>query len=253
MIDSKEKSAKTGLDADDLLLEYKKSGKKELLDSLVSHYRYIPELLSRRYANRGVEYDDIFQVACIGLLNAIERFDETKGIKFVTFATPTIIGEIKRFFRDKGYFIRVPRRIYETFNKANKIRMSGGKKLSTEELAEAIGVKDDELKSALLWGDSQFIRSLEQFVYSDDNDKTFTDVIGVEDNHFLMIENKDFIENFIRLLDEKEKIFVNLRYEEELSQSEIANKLGISQMTVSRMEKKILSILRQMYFDAVRA
>ena len=86
MIDSKEKSAKTGLDADDLLLEYKKSGKKELLDSLVSHYRYIPELLSRRYANRGVEYDDIFQVACIGLLNAIERFDETKGIKFVTFA-----------------------------------------------------------------------------------------------------------------------------------------------------------------------
>ena len=97
------------------------------------------------------------------------------------------------------------------------------------------------------------MRSLEQFVYTDDNDKTFTDVIGVEDNHFLMIENKDFINNFISQLGETEKKFVDLRYEQELSQSEIAKILGISQMTVSRIEKKILALLRQMYFDAIRA
>lgn len=237
--------------AENLIAEYNKSGNKILLDKLVAHFKYIPELLSRRYSHRGAEYDDIYQIACIGLLNAIERFDESKGIKFVTFATPTIIGEIKRFFRDKGCFIKVPRKIYETFQKANKLRTASGKKLSTAELAEAIGVTLDELNNALSWGDMQFVRSLEQFVYSDDTDKTFTDVIGIEDNHFLMIENSDFIENFIKNLDDSEKNFVNLRYEQELSQCEIAKILGTSQMTVSRIEKRILSLLRQMYFEAI--
>ncbi len=243
-------------DAEELLFKYKESGDKKLLEELISHYRYIPELLSRRYSHRGAEFDDIYQVACIGLLNAINRFDTSKSIKFTTFATPTIIGEIKRYFRDKGYFIKVPRKIYETFNKANKIRAAflgnGGSELSTKELADSVGVTESELTHALSWGDSQFVRSLEQFVYTDDNDKTFTDIIGVEDNHFLMIENKDFIKNFINQLGETEKKFVDLRYEQELSQSELAKILGISQMTVSRIEKKILTLLRQMYFDAIR-
>ena len=195
-------------EAEQLLFEYKKSGDKELLEKIVLYYRYIPELLSRRYSHRGAEFDDVYQIACIGLLNAIERFDENKGIKFVTYATPTIIGEIKRFFRDKGYFIKVPRKIYEIFQKASRLRAASGKKLSSTELADAIGVTEEQLNYALSWGDTQFVRSLEQFVYSDDNDKTFTDVIGVEDNHFLMIENTDFIGNFLKKLSESEKNFV---------------------------------------------
>lgn len=243
-------------EAENLLIEYKKSGDKSLLDKLVYHYRYIPELLSRRYAHRGVEYEDIYQIACLGLFNAIERYDAAKGIKFITFATPTIIGEIKRFFRDKGNFIKVPRKIYETFQKANKLRnayaMPNGGKISSKELAEAIGVTEEELLKALSWGDGQFVRSLEQFVYADDDDKTFTDIIGVEDNHFLMIENSDFIEKFMEKLDDKEKRFVYLRFEKELSQTEISKQLGISQMTVSRMEKRILNLLKNMYFEAMK-
>ena len=153
MSETKKNHILTKEEAELLLFKYKESGSKELLEQLVSHYRYIPELLSRRYSHRGAEFDDIYQVACIGLLNAIQRFDISKSIKFTTFATPTIIGEIKRFFRDKGYFIKVPRKIYETFNKANKIRNAflgnGNMQLSTKELADSVGVTENELKHAL--------------------------------------------------------------------------------------------------------
>ena len=99
----------------EMFSRYRETGDIALRDEIVSSYIYIAEILSRKFINRGVEYDDIFQVACMGILYAVERFDPDKGVKFATYATPTVMGEIRKYFRDKGNFIRIPRRLYEIF------------------------------------------------------------------------------------------------------------------------------------------
>lgn len=104
----------------EMFSRYRETGDIALRDEIVSSYIYIAEILSRKFINRGVEYDDIFQVACMGILYAVERFDPDKGVKFATYATPTVMGEIRKYFRDKGNFIRIPRRLYEIFYKAEK-------------------------------------------------------------------------------------------------------------------------------------
>ena len=108
----------------DLFSEYRKSGSTELRNKIVNLHIYIAEILSRRFIDRGIEYDDIFQVACMGLIYAVERFDPDRGVKFATFATPTVLGEIRRFLRDKAKCIKIPRKMYEIFCKA-EIKPSG--------------------------------------------------------------------------------------------------------------------------------
>ena len=105
-----------------LFLAYKQEKDDKLRDELLQKYDYLPQILARRFTGRGIEYDDIYQCARIGLINALARFAPEKGAQFATYATSTIIGEIKRLFRDKGHFIKVPRKIYEIFSKASKIK-----------------------------------------------------------------------------------------------------------------------------------
>jgi len=253
-----DKDDKLSVSEGELFEEYKKTNSKELYDLIIRKYDYIPTILARRYMGRGIEYDDIYQIACIGLMKAIGRYNVRKGVKFATFATPTIIGEIKRYFRDKGNFIKVPRRIYEIFNKASKIRnarmQEDGETLSTNDLADSLGVPIEQINMALEWGDNHFVKSLEQFIYhEDDEEKIFSNIIGVEDDSFLMIENQDFIETFMNSLSEREKQFVKYRYYDDMTQLKIAKLMNISQMNVSRMEKKILTGLKKMYFEAVNA
>lgn len=240
-----------------LFAAYRVSKDDSARDSLLQKYDYLPQILAHRFANRGIEYDDIYQSARIGLMNALARFDPDRGTRFVTFATPTIIGEIKRLFRDKGHFIKVPRRIYEIFNKATRIKAAyltqDGESLSTAELAELTGVSEKQMSDALAWGDNHFVRSLEQFVCSGEDETLFSNLVGTDDNQFLMIENKDFIETFLSTLSDRERQFVKLRYYEELTQNSIAQRMNISQMNVSRMEKRVLSGLKQMYFEAVNS
>ncbi len=240
---------------EDLLHVYLKTRDDNSRDSLLEKYDYLPRLLARRFVGRGIEYDDIYQCARIGLMNALSRYNAEKGVQFVTYATPTVIGEIKRLFRDKGHVIKVPRKIYEIFSKASKIKnarfMQNGKTPSAVELAEMIGVSEEQMTAALQWGDSHFVRSLEQFLYSNEDETLFSNYVGMEDDHFLMIEDKDFVDTFISTLTEREKKFVKYRYYDGLTQNNIAQKLNISQMNVSRMERRILSGLKQMYFDAV--
>ena len=224
-------------------------------DTLLAAYDYLPQILAHRFSGRGMEYDDIYQCARIGLMNALSRFEPEKNNRFSTYATPTIIGEIKRLFRDKGHFIKVPRRIYEIFSKAIKLKAShlteGGEALTTKELAELSGVSEKQMEEALEWGDKQFVHSLEQFVCNGEDEMLFSNVVGVEDNQFLMIENREFISTFMNSLSERERDFVKLRYYDEMTQSSIAKKLGISQMNVSRMEKRVLAQLKELYFEAV--
>ena len=230
----------------ELFLLYKQTGDKAVRDEIIEKYIYIAEILSRRFINRGIEYDDIYQVACIGLLNAVDRFDPDRGVKFATFATPTVFGEIRKYFRDKGSFIKIPRRLYEIFYRAEKVKRAQAA-LTLPEIARILDISEDTVEDAYRIGGASFISSLENEALADGH-LTLSNVLGEEDNNLLMLENRDFIKYCMNRLDDDEREFIILRYYNEKSQSVIAEYFGVSQMQVSRMEKRILKKLRDMYF-----
>ena len=230
----------------EIFSEYKQTRDHAVRDEIIERYIYIAEILSRRFINRGVEYEDIYQVACMGIVYAVDRFDPDRGVKFATFATPTVLGEIRKYFRDKGSFVKVPRSLYEIFYKAERIRRarSGA---TREEIARLLILPEEVVEEAYRMGDSTFIKSLENEAYAD-GAMNLNNVVGVDDDKFLMIENKDFIRYCMGLLNEDEKTFVQLRYYQGKSQSVIAEEMGMSQMQVSRFERKLLKRLRDLYF-----
>ena len=230
----------------EMFSRYRETRDTKLRDEIVSSYIYIAEILSRKFVNRGVEYDDIYQVACLGILYAVERFDPDKGVKFATFATPTVMGEIRKYFRDKGNFIRIPRRLYEVFYKAEKIRRMSSE-ISQEEIARILNIPEKMLESIYEIGDVSFIKSLEYEAYAD-GEMTLANVVGADDKNYLMIEDKDFVDSCMKNLTNEEREFVKYRYYEEKSQKEISEIMGTSQMQISRMEKKVLKKFRTMYF-----
>lgn len=230
----------------ELFSRYKKTKDKALRDEIVESYIYIAEILSRRFINRGIDYDDIYQVACMGILQAVERFDPDRGIKFATFATPTVFGEIRKFFRDRGSFIKIPRKLYQIFYRAEKIKRAQSN-IAHSEVARILDLPEDIVLEAYKAGDSAFITSLEEEAFAD-GALTLSNVIGKEDNNLLMLEDKDFIRYCMDNLSDREREFVILRYYNEKTQQVIAKHLGLSQMQVSRMEKQVLKKLRDMYF-----
>ena len=230
----------------ELFYEYKKTNDSAIRNEIAEKYIYIAEILSRRFINRGVDYDDIFQVANMGILYAIERFDPDRGVAFASFATPTVLGEIRRYFRDKGSFIKIPRGLYEIFYKAERIKRANEAD-SMQEIARLLNLSEQQLNEAYKIGDAEFIKSLEDEAHTD-GQMTLSNVVGAEDNHFLMIENKDFIDYCLNKLSEDELKFVDLRYYKNKSQAYIAKAMNISQMQVSRFEKKLLKKLRDLYF-----
>ena len=225
---------------------YRRTQDTKLRDEIVSSYIYIAEILSRKFINRGVEYDDIYQVACLGIVYAVERFDPDKGVKFATYATPTVMGEIRKYFRDKGSFIKIPRRLYEIFYKAEKIRRMSSE-ISQGEIARILNIPEKTLESVYEMGDVSFIQSLEFEAYAD-GEMSLSNVIGVEDKHYLMIEDRDFLNFCMSKLSEEERKFIQYRYYEEKSQKEISEIFGTTQMQISRMEKRILKKLKNLYF-----
>lgn len=232
----------------ELFLEYKKTKDKKIREDLVNSYIYIAEILSRKFINRGIEYDDIFQVACMGVVYAIDRFDPDRGVRFATYATPTVMGEIRKYFRDKGNFIRVPRTLYEIFYKAERIRRaSDGQQRTPEEVARILNLPKKTINRLYEMNDKSFIESLEYEAYAD-GPMTLANTIGCEDNDILMIEENDFIKYCMKHLSERECEFIKMRYYEEYTQNKIARKWKISQMQVSRFEKELLKKLNRMYF-----
>jgi len=207
---------------------------------------HIAEILSRKFAGRGVEYDDIYQVASMGILYAVERFDPDRGVRFATFATPTVMGEIRNYFYDKGHFVRIPRRLFGIFYKAEQIKRTRGE-VSDEETARILNISDKDMKRVRAIGDFAFIESLEYEAYAD-GELSLSEVLGAEDNHILMLEDRTFLDECMKKLSDREREFIALRYTDELSQAEIGKRLEMSQMQVSRLEKAVLKKLRDMYF-----
>lgn len=240
-----------GMNEKELFELYLESKDPGLRNAIFERYIYLAEILAKKYINRGVDYQDLFQIASIGLLNAIERFDISRGYKFSSFATPTIIGEIKKYFRDKEWMIRIPRRL----QKLSKRIQSAKEALMQEynrnprvcELAEYLKVTEEEVLEALEAGGVYSPQSLDEPYNNGDENKelSLSDLIGARDLNLQKIENRDFIERCISTLDKKELRVLKDRYFKGRTQSQIAKDLNVSQMTVSRIEKKILEKFRR--------
>jgi len=231
-----------------LFLEYKNNPTVENRNKIVDKYLYLADILTRKFLNRGIEYEDIYQVACIALIKAVERFSLDKGVKFVSFATPTIIGEIKRFFRDKGAIIRIPRRIYEIYQKVNQARETLYYEMQrvprVDEIASYLNISEETVLETIESWNAYSIQSLDQNVYSDD-DLELHETIGVEDSTFEKIENRDFLKKSMDKFNQAEREFIKMRYFGNKTQKQIADKLGVSQMYVSRLERKVLDRFRK--------
>ena len=232
-----------------LFREYKETKDKAIRDKLIEDNLYIAEILAKKYANKGIDYDDIFQVASIGLIYAVERFDVDRGYQFSSFATPTIIGEIKRHFRDKGWTIRVPRRIQELSKKINNAKVDLAQELqrspTVKDIAEYLESTEEEILEAMEASKVYSPQSLDlTYEGGEDSDISLADLIGEEEKYYEKIENNDFIEKAMSILSETEKKILIDRYFNKKTQSAIAEELNISQMTVSRLEKKILEKMK---------
>ncbi|MDF2949135.1 MAG: SigB/SigF/SigG family polymerase sigma factor [Sedimentibacter sp.] len=234
----------------DLFLRYQQKREIETRNQIFDKYKYMAEIISRKYINKGIEHEDIYQIACMGLIYAIERFDITKGFEFTSFATPTILGEIKKYFRDKGWAIKVPRKIQEISKKVNDVNHLLSSQLNhaptVKEIAQYLNTTEEEVLEAFEAGKMFNSQSLDEKFDSgsEDSEISLMDIVGQEDNHFDSIENEDFIKKSMDKLNELERKIIFKRFYSNKTQSEIAKELNISQMTVSRIEKKSLEKLR---------
>ncbi len=230
--------------------EFDQTKDKKLRDQLITEHIYIAEILAKKYVNRGIEYDDLFQVASVGLIYAIDRYDVSKGFEFSSFATPTIVGEIKRYFRDKGWVIRVPRRIQELSKKVNIMRTTLSQELqrqpTIDDIANRLEISSEEVLEAMEASKVYTPQSLDKTFDSgmDDREMNLGDVIGIEDENFDLIEFQDVIDRLTVNLNDLEKKIFYYRYYDKRTQVSIADELDISQMTVSRIEKKIIQKFR---------
>ena len=221
-------------------------GDKRAREILTENNMGLVHSIARRFQNRGVEMEDLIQIGCIGLLKAIDKFDTSYDVRFSTYAVPMISGEIKRFLRDDG-MVKVSRSLKETAAKAYTVReelfLKEGKEPRMEEIARELGITREELVLAM---DSQGqVESLQKTIYqSDGNEISLEDKLPLEENQQEMVVNRMFLEQALGTLDRKERELIYLRFFQDRTQSSIAQQMGMSQVQVSRMEKKILNRLR---------
>lgn len=241
------------MDTKELFKVYSNDKNREVRNILIERHLYLANLLAKKYINKGVEFEDIYQVASVALIYAIDRYDIEKGFEFSSFATPTIVGEIKKYFRDKVWTLRVPRRVQELSKKiseAKKILEQENKRHpKVKDIANFIGCSEEEVLEAMeaSYGYQPISLDASSNDDSEDKDITLIDKLGKEEANFGNIEQSDFINKFIENLNELEiKIFKD-RFFLDKTQSMIAKELETSQMTVSRLEKKIVEKLRKEY------
>jgi RNA polymerase sigma-B factor len=217
---------------------------------LVDQYIGLVEFLARRFRNRGELLEDLVQVGTIGLLKAIDRFELEREVEFSTYATPTIVGEIKRHFRDRGWAVRVPRRLQELHLELTKIISHLGQDLgrspTVAEIAEAAGTTEEVVLEGMEIAQAYNFTSLDAPLDSDDSESSsFADQIGAEDDQLENLEYRAALAPEMAKLPERERRILYLRFYKGLTQSEIAELLGISQMHVSRLLNRTLMRLRE--------
>ena len=221
-----------------------------LRDRLIEAHLGLAEYLARRFANRGEPLDDLVQVASLGLVKAVERFDPERGLEFTTFATPTIVGELKRHFRDKGWAVRVPRRVQELHLRVTRViddlATELGRSPTVQEIAQRAGTTEDEVVEAIDAGSAYRSASLDAGRGDDDESPGLLGQLGEADPELARAERRAALGPLISGLPEREQVMLYLRFYEGMTQSEIAKRLGISQMHVSRLLSRSLQQLREL-------
>jgi RNA polymerase sigma-B factor len=241
-------------DAERLFLELRRTGDAALREQLIRLHENLVRFLAAKFANRGEPLDDLIQVGMIGLINAIDRFEPERGIKFSTYATPTIVGEIKRYFRDRSWNLKVPRWLQELnlqVMKANEVLTQQlGRSPSVCEIAEHVGCSEEDALNAMELGNAYDTVSLDsRLAVEGDAPLTLNDSIGVDDLDLNQIESYDDLKEALQQLDNREKMIIYLRFFQDQSQTEVARRLNISQMHVSRLQHRALQRLKQILLE----
>jgi RNA polymerase sigma-B factor len=232
-----------------LLLRYHEEGDLSAREQLIEQYMSLVRSLARRYAYRGEQLEDLVQIGAIGLIKAIDRFDVDRGVELTTYATPNIIGEIKRHFRDRGWSVRVPRGLQELNIQLSRLleelTVTLGRSPTIAELAKAAEVSDEEVLEALQSGRAYSSLSLSVGASQDeDGDLDPLESLGTEEPRYALTEDLAVLAPGFRVLDERERRILHLRFFEGLTQSQIAQQVGISQMHVSRLIRRSLEKIR---------
>ena len=221
-----------------------------LRNELVVAHLNLVRYLAVKFANRGEALDDLIQVGTVGLLKAIDRFDLERGVEFTTYATPTMVGEIKRYFRDKGWAVKVPRRLQElnlAVNRANeKLTVKLGHSPTVAELAQHLGASEEDILEAQELGQAYNLLSLDTELNGEGDKKsqTLADYVGQNDAGLELLEDRANLERAFQVLTGRERVILYLRFYESVSQTEIAKRLNVSQMHVSRLQQKALEKLK---------
>ncbi|MFG2990018.1 RNA polymerase sigma factor SigF [Streptomyces sp. NPDC048257] len=222
--------------------------KAELRNRLVRMHLPLVEHLARRFRNRGEPLDDLTQVATIGLIKSVDRFDPDRGVEFSTYATPTVVGEIKRHFRDKGWAVRVPRRLQELrlslTTATAELSQQHGRSPTVHELAERLGISEEEVLEGLESANAYSTLSLD-VPDTDDESPAVADTLGSEDEALEGVEYRESLKPLLEGLPPREKRILLLRFFGNMTQSQIAQEVGISQMHVSRLLARTLAQLRE--------
>jgi RNA polymerase sigma-B factor len=240
----------TRIDDRILLRRYHEDGDLQAREQLIERYMSLVRSLSRRYSYRGEQIEDLVQIGAIGLIKAIDRFDLERGVELTTYATPNIIGEIKRHFRDKRWSVRVPRGLQELNVQLSRLveqlTVQLARSPTIPELAKAAGVEEEEVLEALESG--RAYASLSLSVRSgggDDEDLDPLESLGTEEHQYEVSEDRAVLAPGFKALGERERRILQLRFFEGLTQSQIAQQIGISQMHVSRLIRRSLEKIRE--------
>ena len=230
-----------------LLSQFALTRAPALRDQLVENYLPLARAVARRFEGRGAEREDLQQVASIALMKAIERFEPDRGFRFVTYAIPTIAGDVRNYLRDKASGMRVPRDARQKLYKMQQIReqfeREHMREPSARELADAMQITADEMLMLLDMRNQTDLASLDAPV-SEDSEADLGAMLGVTDEGFERVEQAQWMNWILSKVDDKERQLLTLRYRDRLGQRETAKRLGVSQMQVSRMERRVLARLR---------
>jgi RNA polymerase sigma-B factor len=233
-----------------LLRRYHEQGDLQAREQLIEQYMSLVRSLARRYSYRGEQLEDLVQIGAIGLIKAIDRFDLERGVELTTYATPNIIGEIKRHFRDKGWSVRVPRGLQELNVQLSRLveqlTVQLGRSPTIPELAQAAGAQEEDVLEALESGRAYSSLSLSSGPGGDGDDSLDPlESIGTEEHQYEVSEDRALLAPGFKALDERERWILQLRFFEGLTQSQIAQQVGISQMHVSRLIRRSLEKIRE--------
>ncbi|MDX6665854.1 MAG: polymerase sigma-B factor [Solirubrobacteraceae bacterium] len=237
----------------DLLRRYHVHGDRGARDELAEEMLPLARALAGRYSGRGEPIDDLVQVACIGIMKSIDGFDLSREVRFSSYATPTVLGEIKRYFRDKTWAMRVPRGMQELqlqiARARDKLTHELGRSPNVQELADAVEAPFEEVLMTIQSQEARRTRSLDEPI---GEDMTLADSVGGSDPELVRAEIRVLLDDALGVLSDRDREVLRLRFEEDLTQNEISDRIGVSQMQVSRLIRQSLARMR-MQIDRAQA